>query len=287
MSNGERLTLIDASGFIFRAFFALPPLARHDNQPIGAVFGYCMMLNKILREWESTHIGVVFDAGRVTFRQEIYPEYKAHRPAVHPDLSSQFSLVRDATRAFGFHELQKAGYEADDLIATYAAKMTARGGETVIVSADKDLMQLVSPNVTMFDPIKRKPIGALEVWEKLGVWPKQVVDLQAIMGDAVDNVPGVKGIGQKGAAALLNQFGTLEAILDAAETHTMPATAKRAALEVQKSQALLSKRLVTLKHDAPVPYEIDELVLKPCDHARLDDYLVSQGFEALREELAA
>ena len=205
--------LIDGSGYIFRAYHALPPLTRADGTPVGAVLGYCNILFKLLQETDADHLAVVFDSARVSFRNKLYDQYKAHRPDPPDDLVPQFQLVREATDAFNVARIERADYEADDLIAAYARAFAATGAVVTIVSSDKDLMQLVGDKVGMLDPIKQKPIGAAEVREKFGVGPDKVVDVQALCGDSVDNVPGVPGIGVKTAAELINTYGDLENLL--------------------------------------------------------------------------
>ena len=194
-----RLYLIDGSGYIFRAYHALPPLTRKsDGLPVGAVQGFCNMLIKLLRDMKEdgpTHLAVIFDHSDKTFRNTLYDQYKAHRPPLPEDLIPQFPLVREATKAFGVPSIELAGYEADDLIAAYACKVRDAGGEVVIVSSDKDLMQLVGDRVSMLDTMKNLLIGPDQVFEKFGVFPDKVVDVQALCGDSVDNVPGAPGIG--------------------------------------------------------------------------------------------
>src|SRR6185369_13781932 len=206
--KGSHVYLIDGSGYIFRAFHALPPLTRpSDGLPVGAVHGFCQMLWKLLRESKvseaPTHIAVIFDAGRDTFRNDIYPKYKAQRPPPPDELIPQFPLIRDAVKAFNVACIELDRFEADDLIATYAKTVVDAGGDVTIVSSDKDLMQLVRPGVTMFDGMKAKRIGRDEVVEKFGVPPEKVIDVQALAGDSIDNVPGVPGIGIKTAAELI------------------------------------------------------------------------------------
>src|SRR5580698_4269229 len=214
-----RLYIVDGSGFIFRAFHALPPLTRKsDGLPVGAVAGFCNMLWKLLVDMKAapdapTHLAVVFDKSEITFRNQLYADYKAHRPPAPEDLVPQFPLMRDATRAFGVPCLELPGYEADDLIAAYACAVRDEGGEAVIVSSDKDLMQLVGERVSMFDPMKQVRIGPDQVAEKFGVQPDKVVDVQALCGDSVDNVPGAPGIGVKTASALINEYGDLDTLL--------------------------------------------------------------------------
>src|SRR5262249_34685013 len=210
LSTPRHVYLVDGSGYIFRAYHALPPLTRRDGTPVGAVLGYCNILFKLLQETNADHLAVVFDAARTTFRNKIYDAYKAHRPEPPSDLVPQFKLVREATAAFNVCRIEREDYEADDLIATYACAAAREGADVTIVSSDKDLMQLVS------DPIKQKVIGADEVREKFGVGPDKVADVQALCGDSVDNVPGVPGIGVKTAAELINTYGDLETLLERA-----------------------------------------------------------------------
>src|SRR5882757_9562173 len=207
------LILIDGSGFIFRAYHALPPMTRPDGKSVNAVFGFSNMLAKLLREHVGTHIAVIFDAGRTTFRNRLYEDYKAHRPPAPDDLIPQFSLIRDAVRAFDLPCLEQGGFEAYDLIATYAREAGERGAIATIVSSDKDLMQLVTDKVTMYDTMKDRRIGIAEVIEKFGVPPEKVVEVQALAGDSTDNVPGVPGIGVKTAAQLIVEYGDLETLL--------------------------------------------------------------------------
>ena len=215
MKKGDHLFLVDGSGYIFRAYHALPPLTRKsDGLPVGAVSGFCNMLWKLMRDARNTDVGitpthfaVIFDYSSKTFRNTLYREYKANRSAPPEDLIPQFGLIRQATRAFNLPCIEMEGFEADDLIATYARLACEVGGDTTIVSSDKDLMQLVGPTVAMYDPVKDKRLGVPEVIEKWGVPPEKMVDLQALTGDSVDNVPGVPGIGPKTAAQLLEQFG--------------------------------------------------------------------------------
>jgi DNA polymerase I len=219
LGKGDHLFLIDGSGYIFRAYHALPPLTRKsDGLPVGAVHGFCNMLYKLIEdtkdEFEPTHLAVIFDASGKTFRNEIYGEYKAHRPPAPEDLVPQFGLIRDAVRAFSVPSIEMMGYEADDLIATYAAQARDAGARVTIVSSDKDLMQMVGDGVDMLDTMKYRSIGPAEVEEKFGVGPDRVVDVQALMGDSADNVPGVPGIGPKAAGVLISRLGSLDQALD-------------------------------------------------------------------------
>lgn len=276
------LYLVDGSGYIFRAYHALPPLTRADGTPIGAVAGFCNMLAKLLRDLHADHLAVIFDAGRKTFRNDIYPEYKAHRPPPPEDLIPQFALIRDATRAFGVPALEATNYEADDLIAAYARAAREEGWQVRIVSADKDLMQLICDGVELYDPMKNKAIGAAEVEEKFGVTPDKVIDVQALAGDSTDNVPGVPGIGVKTAAELINSFGSLEALLAKADTIKQPK--RREALLQNAELARISLRLVTLDDQAPLPIPVHDLHVKQ-DHAVLHNFLLAQGFKSLLARL--
>jgi DNA polymerase-1 len=273
------LVLIDGSGFIFRAFHALPPMTRPDGTPVNAVFGFTNMLAKLLREHVGTHLAVIFDAGRETFRNRIYDQYKAHRPPPPDELIPQFALVREATDAFGVPAIELDDWEADDLIASYARAALAAGGTATIVSSDKDLMQLIRPGVAMLDPIKQKPIGLTEVLEKFGVGPEKLIDAQALIGDSVDNVPGVPGIGPKTAAQLLTEFGDLESVLAAAPA--MKPSKRRDLLIEHADRARLSRVLVTLRADAPLPLPLEALHPQPADPVRLLAWLTTQDFRRI------
>src|ERR1700742_3919716 len=245
-----RLVLVDGSGFIFRAFHAIPDMTRPDGTHVNAVFGFCNMIALLLKDHTGTHLAVIFDAGRMTFRNRLYDAYKAHRPEPPEELRPQFALIREATRAFGLPCIELEGWEADDLIAAYAKAVTAAGGETVIVSSDKDLMQLIGPGVSMLDPMKNTEIGLAEVEAKFGVTPDKVIEVQALIGDSVDNVPGVPGIGPKGAAELINAYGDLESVLEHASEIKQPK--RRQALIDHAEQARLSKKLVILDDKVPM-----------------------------------
>ena len=271
--------LVDGSGFIFRAFHALPPLNRADGTPVNAVLGFSNMLLKLVGETDADHIAVIFDASRLTFRNRLYDQYKAHRPEAPPELIPQFKLVREATEAFNIAQVEMVDYEADDLIATYARLACAAGATVTIVSSDKDLMQLVGNGVTMFDPLKQRMIGPDEVREKFGVGPEQVVDVQALCGDSVDNVPGVPGIGVKTAAELINTYGTLEVLLERAPEIKQPK--RRQSLIEFAEQARISKTLVQLKADVDVPVPLADLCLRPSDPGKLLGFLQAQGFRQL------
>ncbi|HEX4367658.1 MAG TPA: 5'-3' exonuclease H3TH domain-containing protein, partial [Rhodopila sp.] len=272
------LILIDGSGFIFRAFHALPPMTRPDGTPVNAVFGFTNMLAKLLKEHVGTHIAVIFDAGRLTFRTRLYDAYKANRPPPPEELIPQFALIREATEAFGVPAIELADWEADDLIAAYALATTNEGGQVTIVSSDKDLMQLIRPGVDMLDPIKQKPIGPVEVMEKFGVTPDKMVEVQALIGDSVDNVPGVPGIGPKGAAQLINEFGDVEAVLAAAPA--MKPSKRRDMLIEHADKARISRTLVLLREDTPLPTPIADLGQRDADRQKLAAWLTLQGFRS-------
>ncbi len=279
-----RLVLVDGSGFIFRAFHALPPMSRPDGTPVNAVFGFCNMITRLMKEHTGTHLAVIFDAGSKTFRNRMYDQYKAHRPEPPEELIPQFALIREATRAFGLPSIELEDWEADDLIAAYAKAVKAKGGEAIIVSSDKDLMQLIGPSVTMLDPMKNTPIGLAEVEAKFGVTPDRVIEVQALIGDSVDNVPGVPGIGPKGAAQLINEFGTLEAVLEAAPG--MKPSKRRDMLIEHADKARISKQLVILRDDAPLPEPIEALVLRRWDDRVLGAFFDTQNFKSIKHRLA-
>jgi DNA polymerase-1 len=283
-----RLYLVDGSGYIFRAFHALPPLTRKsDGLPIGAVAGFCNMLWKLICEMKAdkpTHLAVVFDASEKTFRSELYPAYKAHRPPPPEDLVPQFPLVREATRAFGVPALELDGYEADDLIATYAREVAGAGGEVVIVSSDKDLMQLVNEQICLLDPVKNVKLCRAEVIEKFGMGPEHVVDIQALAGDPVDNVPGAPGIGIKTAAQLLTEFGDLDTLLARASEIKQPK--KRETLIEFADQVRISRELVRLKDDAPMPEPVADLAVRDPDGPTLAAFLEAMEFRTLARRVS-
>ncbi|MDD5586172.1 MAG: DNA polymerase I [Alphaproteobacteria bacterium] len=279
----ETLYLIDGSSFIFRAFHALPDMTRADGTHVNAVYGFCNMLNKLLTDLKARNIAVIFDAERKTFRNDIYPEYKAHRPPPPPELIPQFPLIREATRAFGVPALERQGYEADDLIASYAREALAHGQSVRIVGTDKDLMQLVRPGVEMFDPLKSSVIGLAEIEAKFGVPPEKVIEVQALAGDSTDNIPGVPGIGVKTAAQLINEYGDLETLLKRA--HEIKQPKRREALVENAELARISKKLVTLDDHAPLPAPLKDLRART-DHApELIAFLQAQGFRSILARL--
>lgn len=281
----KHVFLIDGSGFIFRAYHGLPPMTRPDGTPVNAVYGFTNMMLKLVEDTDADYIAVVFDRARKTFRSDIYPQYKAHRPPPPDDLIPQFELVREATRAMGLKAVDMEGFEADDLIATYARQATEAGAKVTIVSSDKDLMQLVNDNVTMFDAMKNRIIGVDEVHEKFGVGPDRVIDVQALAGDSSDNVPGVEGIGVKTAALLINEYGDLESVLANAENIKQPK--RRQNLMEQADMARVSKELVTLRLDVPVDVPLADFDVREPDTSKLLDFLEEQSFRSLAAKISS
>ena len=275
----QHVYLIDGSGFIFRAFHGLPRMTRLDGTPVNAVYGYTQMLMKMVADTDADYIAVVFDRARKTFRSDIYPEYKAHRPPLDEDLIPQFDLVREATRALNVPAVDMDGFEADDLIATYARQAVEAGADVTIVSSDKDLMQLVGPKVKMFDAMKNREIGPDQVMEKFGVGPDRVIDVQALAGDSSDNVPGVQGIGVKTAALLIEEYGDLDGILANAEKIKQPK--RRQSLIEQADMARTSRELVTLRTDVPVEVPLDSFTTKEIEPETLLAFLQEQNFKTL------
>ena len=292
MKKGDHLFLVDGSGYIFRAYHALPPLTRKsDGLPVGAVSGFCNMLWKLMLNARDTDVGVtpthfavIFDYSSKTFRNTLYPEYKANRSAPPEDLVPQFGLIRHATRAFDLPCIEMEGFEADDLIATYARLAHEAGGDTTIISSDKDLMQLVGDTVSMYDPMKDREIKVPEVIEKWGVPPEKMIDLQALTGDSVDNVPGVPGIGPKTAAQLLEEFGDLDTLL--ARASEIKQQKRRETLIEHAEKARLSRELVRLRDDVPVTDGLDALVLQPPNGPKLIGFLKTMEFTTLTRRVA-
>ncbi|WP_434614621.1 DNA polymerase I [Tabrizicola sp. M-4] len=291
--KGCHLHLIDGSAYIFRAYHALPPLTRKsDGLPIGAVSGFCNILFRYLEgnkgpdapNGAPTHVAVIFDHSSETFRNAIYPLYKANRPELPEDLRPQFPLTRDATRAFNIACIETEGYEADDIIATLAARATEAGGDVTIISSDKDLMQLVGPGVMMFDPMKARAIGPDEVFEKFGVPPSRVVDVQSLAGDSVDNVPGAPGIGIKTAALLIQEYGDLDTLL--ARAHEIKQPKRREALIENAEQIRISRQLVQLKADTPLDVTLDDLEVRPPEPDAIMDFLNRMEFRTLTRRVA-
>ena len=283
----DHFYLIDGSGYIFRAYYALPPLSRKsDGLPTGAVSGFCSMLFKLLEDSKSdqnlqkpTHFAVIFDSARKTFRNEIYSDYKANRSEAPDDLAPQFEYIRKSVLAFNLPSVDLPNYEADDLIATYVDQILKKGARVTIVSSDKDLMQLYQKNVRIFDPMKNKFITEEDVFKKFGVDASKVIDVQSLAGDSSDNVPGVPGIGVKTAAELINKYGTLEKLLKSA--HEIKQNKRRETLLENKDKALISKKLVTLDHKSPIKRELSEFELKSIDKDKLYKFLREMEFNRL------
>lgn len=295
MAEKQHLYLVDGSAYIFRAYHRLPPLTNPQGTPVGAVYGYATMLWKLASDLHEadgpTHMAVILDAGSKSFRNDIFPEYKANRPPPPEDLVPQFPLIRDATRAFSLPCIEEPGLEADDLIASYARSAAARGWDVTIVSSDKDLMQLVSTGdgttgeIDMLDTMKSQRIGIPEVSEKFGVSPDKVGDVLALMGDSVDNVPGIFGIGPKTATKLIQEHGDLESALAAAEG--MKPSKLRERLIEQAEQARLSRVLVELKQDCELPMALEDFKLGEVPHEPLVPFLEEHGFTSLLKRLGA
>ena len=283
----QHICLVDGSTYIFRAYHALPPLTRKsDGFPVGAISGFCNMLDKLVREEKEekgiTHLLVVFDASGKTFRNDIYPEYKANRSEAPEDLIPQFPVIRKATSAFNIPFVELLGYEADDLIASYAEEAQKHNMKVTIVSSDKDLMQLVSDNVSMLDTMKGRVFKKEDVFDKFGVYPEKVIDVQSLAGDSVDNIPGIPGIGIKTAALLINEYGDLDGLFENSEK--IKQKKRRENIIEFENQAYISKKLVTLKNDVPLPIPIKETALKEVDAEKLISFLKEMEFKTLTEK---
>src|SRR6201985_3490856 len=289
VAKGDHVFLVDGSSYIFRAYHALPPLNRKsDGLQVNAVLGFCNMLWKLLRDMppdnRPTHLAIIFDKSEVTFRNKLYPDYKAHRPPAPDDLIPQFPLIREAVRAFDLPCLEQAGFEADDLIATYAREAAGRRATANIVSSDKDLMQLVTDCVTMYDTMKDRRLGIAEVIEKFGVPPEKVVEVQALAGDSTDNVPGVPGIGIKTAAQLIVEYGDLETLLTRAGEIKQPK--RREALIENAEKARISRQLVLLDDKVALEVPLDELAVHEPDPRKLIAFLKAMEFSTLTRRVA-
>ncbi len=286
--KGHRLHLIDGSGFIFRAYHALPPLTRSDGTPVGAVAGFCNMIYRMMENNNGsdapTHLAVIFDHKSKTFRSQIYPKYKANRPPAPDDLIPQFELIKKATVAFNLPSIEVEGYEADDIIASYAIKAQKLGASVTIVSSDKDLMQLVGEGISMYDTMKNKFINQAEVFEKFGVVPEKVIDIQSLAGDSVDNIPGAPGIGIKTAAQLINEFGDLDSLLQRANEIKQPK--RRQSLIENSDQIIISRELVTLKTNAPLPLALSKLEKKQLNPETITKFTSSMEFRTLTKRIA-
>src|ERR671936_859977 len=287
--QGDHVFLVDGSSYIFRAYHALPPLNRKsDGLQVNAVLGFCNMLWKLMRDMkpdeQPTHLAVVFDKSERTFRTELYPEYKAHRPDPPDDLRPQFAFIRDAVRAFDLPCLEQLGFEADDLIATYVRQACDAGATATIVASDKDLMQLVNDCVIMYDTMKDRRIGIPEVIEKFGVPPEKMIEVQALIGDSTDNVPGVPGIGVKTAAQLIGEYGDLETLL--ARAGEIKQEKRRQALIENAEKARLSKKLVTLDDQVELEVPLPALAVHEPDYKRLIAFLKAMEFSTLTRRVA-
>ena len=276
----EKLIVIDGYSFLFRAYHSMPALSRpKDGTPVGAVYGFVSMMMKILSEMKPTHIVIVFDAGKKTFRNDLYPEYKAHRPPAPDDLIPQFALVREAAKALNIYVLEQEGYEADDIIATLSEISKSKQEEVLIVSSDKDLMQLVNGHIKMYDAMKSKVISSIDVEEKYGVVPEKMRDLLALVGDTSDNIPGVPGVGPKTAAELLNRFGNIDSIFENLSEIKQPK--RRESLENSRDIVKLSRQLVSLCKDMELKVDFETLRAQPINDKNLLNFLDEQGFRTL------
>ena len=287
--KGHHLHLIDGSAFIFRAYHALPPLTRKsDGLPVGAVSGFCNMLNRYIEDIDGpdapTHVAVIFDYSSQSFRNKIYDGYKANRPPAPEDLVPQFPLTREATKAFNIACEEMEGFEADDMIATLATRARDAGGRVTIISSDKDLMQLVGDGIEMYDAMKNKSIDREGVFEKFGVYPDRVIDVQALAGDSVDNVPGAPGIGIKTAAMLINEFGDLDELLRRSDEIKQPK--RRQALTDNEEQIKLSRELVTLDCNTPLKFDLEDLEFNAPVPDQLLDFLTKMEFRTLTKRIA-
>src|SRR3954468_6495891 len=287
--KGDNVFLVDGSGYIFPAYHALPPMNRKsDGLQVNAVLGFCNMLWKLLREMTEdnrpTHLAIIFDKSEIAFRNKIYPEYKAHRQPAPDDLIPQFALIREAVRAFDLPCLEQVGFEADDLIATYVRQACQRGASATIVSSDKDLMQLVTDCVTMYDTMKDRRIGIPEVIEKFGVPPEKVVEVQALAGDSTDNVPGVPGIGIKTEAQLIVEYGDLETLLLRAGEIKQPK--RRESLIENAEKARISRQLVLLDDKVDLEVPLDELAVHEPEARKLVAFLKAMEFSTLTRRVA-
>lgn len=283
-SADDEIFLVDGSGYIFRAYYAVPQnLTNPQGVPVGAVLGFCNMMVKLLKDLQAPYVAVIFDAARKNFRYDIYPDYKANRSETPPDLIPQFGLIREATKAFGLPALEMEGFEADDLIATYAREALRQGKKVTIVGSDKDLMQLMREGVRIYEPIKGRYLSADDVMDKFGVTPDKVPDVQALVGDSSDNVPGVPSIGAKTAAQLINEYGSLEELL--ARVGEIKQPKRRDVLVENAKIARLSKQLVTLRDDVPLPLDINEMHTHDLNTPELAAFLNAQGFKSVTTRL--
>lgn len=275
--------LIDGSGFVYRAYYGYPKLFRGDGTQVGAVYGFCSMLLPLLKKTKAKYLAIAFDNGRHTFRTDKYPDYKANRAQTPDDLIPQFEIIRNACNAFGITILSKDGVEADDIIATFTRKFSENNYSVEIVSSDKDLCQLICDNVCIFDPMKSKYIYRKEAYEKFGVFPEQIRDYLALVGDTSDNVPGVEGIGPKTAAKLLEQFEDINGIL--CNLHCINSKKIAQRLENSKDKISLSQWLVTLKDDVELDISINNLLNNGIMYNSIYDFCIGNGFMSLAKKL--
>jgi DNA polymerase-1 len=291
MGSQPCVYLIDGSSYIFRAFFALPPLTNSSGLPTNAIYGFTNMTTKFLKQYQPEYLAVVLDAGRVTFRNQIYQEYKGNRPEAPADLIPQFPYIRKVLDALNARVLELEGFEADDIIATLAKSFSGRSNKVIVVSGDKDLMQLVTNGVRLLDSAKGKFIGADEIMEKFGVEPERVVEVMGLMGDSVDNIPGVRGIGEKTAIALIQRYQTLEKLFEQLSeletTRIKGASRIRKALSEGKEKAFLSRDLATVRRDVPIQVELEELRYRGPDKEKLRKLFSELEFNQLLKSLDA
>jgi len=284
MTSSSTLYLIDGSSYIYRAYFAIRHLSSPAGFPTNALYGFTQMLLKVLKDRQPDHVAVIFDAGRVTFRTEMYPEYKANRAAMPEDLRQQIEPIKAMVRAFNIPALELAGFEADDIIGTLARDCRELGLQTVVVTGDKDLMQIVTEQVRLLDTMKEKESGIPEVLERFGVEPARVIDILGLAGDSSDNIPGVPGIGEKTAIKLIQEFGSLDALLERAG-EVKGKTGER--LQEFAEQARLSRRLATIDDHVPINYSFADFLYAAPDNARLTELFKTYGFTALMKELTS
>ena len=288
--NSQELVLVDGSGYIFRAYYALPPMYRSDGLPVNATFGFCNMLLKLVEDIQSekggnVSIAVIFDAARETFRNKIYPKYKANRSDPPEDLIPQFEIIKKVPDFFNLKSIQSIGFEADDLIASYAKAALEKGKKVTIISSDKDLMQLLKKDISIIDPIKKKEVTKETVMEKFGVSPEKVIDVQALAGDSSDNIPGAPGIGPKIASLLINEYGNIENLLQNLEE--IKQEKRRISLQENTHLIKVSKQLVTLKDDVKLPTKIDELNFKPLEVNKLIKFLETMEFNKVKANVVS
>ena len=285
MNKQNRLILIDGSAYIFRAYYALPPMNRADGTPVNAVFGFTNMLVKLIEDYREDKMVVVFDAARENFRNTIFKDYKANRGETPEDLAPQFKIIKECVNAFNIPQIEIDGFEADDIIATYCELAKKLKIESIIVSSDKDLMQLVTEDTTMLDPMKNKKIGIEQVIEKFGLPPEKVIQIQALTGDKVDNIPGAPGIGPKTAYQLINEFGDIDSLIKNA--NKIPQEKRRNVILDNKADILLSLELVKLKNDIKLSLNISDIhTYSSVDkNENLFTFLSKQGFKSIAERL--